>query len=153
MNSNAQPRPPIPAFMGDRPTPVIGDMTDEIRRTFEADRAQLRPVDPSEADPLAAIARLIAEPPVIPKVGQLASQGMREAFEKVAEEIVAVAQDGVARANRNLQDAMGYAEVIRQSGDQLCGKIETDAVRLLQYSRVMREARAAFGGPPPAEGG
>lgn len=157
MNSNAQSidderlLPPLPKFVQPALGRVADQMDAELRQMVEAHRPEpLSIVDPVEADPLAAIARLISEPPMTPPVGRLASQGMREAFERVAKEILAVAQDGVVRANQNLQEAMSYAEVVRKSGDLLCDKIEGDSVRLLQQSRVMREARAAFGGVPPA---
>ncbi len=106
----------------------------------------------AKPDPFEALALLLEHPPQVPKIGEHASRGMKEAFERVAQEIVQVAEDSVRRANENLQEATSYAEVIRQSGDILCDRIEAEAVRMLQISRVMREARAAFAGPITPEG-
>lgn len=113
-----------------------------------------RTVDAPPADPLASLARLISEPPRVPPIADHASKGMREGFERVAQEIVAVAKDGVARAEQNLQEAETFAAIILKSGDLLCATIEAEGVRMLQVSKVMREARTALGGPPPPpEGG
>lgn len=100
-------------------------------------------------DPLASLARLIADPPRAPPIAEQSSKGMREGFERVAREIIAVAEDGVARANENLQEAKTFAAIVLKSGDLLCTTIETEGGRMLQVSRIMREVRAALGGPPP----
>lgn len=107
-----------------------------------------------QGDPLAELSRLISEPPRVPAIAGAASAGMREGFERVAQEIVAVAEDGVARAQQNLQEAKSFASLILKSGDLLCSTIESEGVRILHVSRIMRDVRSALGGPPPSpEGG
>lgn len=108
----------------------------------------------AHGDPLEALADLISRPPAAPPIATHASNGMREAFDRVAQEIVSVAQDGVDRAQQNLQEAISYADIIRKAGDVLCSRIEAEGVRMLQTSRLMREARTALGeaADPPAPG-
>ncbi len=138
---------PIPSFIGNRTELNSRDATYAVEQSLQ-DTINQNP------DPLANLARLISEPPAAPPIATHASNGMREAFDRVAQEIVSVAQDGVDRANQNLQEAISYADIIRKAGDVLCSRIEAEGVRMLQTSRLMREARTALGeaADPPAPG-
>lgn len=134
------------------PTGVDADR--RRRMIEEAPPGRLEPVDPVQpVDPLAKLAELIKHPPMVPPIGDNASRGMREMFEAVAVEMEAVARDAVAKAESNLQEVLSYASVIRQSGDRLCARIESEAIRMLQMRDGVRTVVEAFREPIVPEGG
>lgn len=101
-------------------------------------------------DPLAALARLIAQPPKVPQIGAAAAEAVRRAAEAAIADIVAVAKSNVDRALELQQQVESYVSTIRQSADHLCAQIEDQTTREYQISMVMRETMARLG---PKSGG
>lgn len=97
------------------------------------------------------LARLIGGPArQVPRIGIEASQMMKRAFETAAADIERLAQESVDRAALAQQEAISYANVLRQSGELLCGKMEDEAARCFQISEVMRHTKELLGEKPPA---
>lgn len=134
-NIHADPLPPMPSMS-------------EILR-----RAELPPVPMMDEGTSRVLGfdveKLLAEEPIVPEIGQKASQSMEKVFAAVADDVERLAKDGVDRAAAIHQEALSYAAVLRESGQFLCRKIEEEAARSRQLSLVMRKARDIFakGGP------
>lgn len=111
------------------------------------------PVDDAVADPLAALARLIGEPPRVPETGVYAARGMEQLFDAVAKEMEAAAEDGVRRAQAVQQDVLSYTSVLRQTGKLLSEEIEAKAAMTGKLALGVRLLREAFPGVPARDPG
>lgn len=104
-----------------------------------------------DAGRLEDLAALIRKPIEVPGIGEAAAQAMNNCFETVARDVLAIAHDGVDRANHLLQEAETFAAIVRSNGEVLCDRIRSEAIRGLKISEVMRVARDVIGEAMPTD--
>lgn len=93
------------------------------------------------------LARVIERPPKLPKIGADASDSMRRCFETVAADIEQLAAEHVERAAQLQQEALSFSAIIREAGERLCEKIEQEALRGFQISKIMTTSRQMLTDP------
>jgi hypothetical protein len=81
----------------------------------------------------------------MPQVGVLSGKGFLQGFNVIADDVVKIANDHVRRAEQTREEAVAFADEIRRCGTVFCRRVEEEAVRGYQVSRILREARKVIG--------
>lgn len=90
---------------------------------------------------LGELIQKIKDDPAMPQVGVLSGKGFLQGFNLIADDVMRLANDHVDRAERTRVEAEALAAEIRRCGSLFCRRVEEEAVRGFQVSRIVREAR------------
>lgn len=93
-------------------------------------------------DPLVMLHKVLTDIPSVPKIGEDAARRIRDCFGQTAADVERLASEAVERAEAILAEARQFAVVLRDAGEMLAGKIETESARGAQIATIMRSARS-----------
>lgn len=80
-----------------------------------------------------------------PPVGIDAAQRVREAFQLTIHQVQGIVADARARVEALEDEAKRFCDVMEQSGEILCERIETETLRALQVEALMSNSRRLMG--------
>lgn len=105
-----------------------------------------RPATNPPPNALAELARMISQPPAIPKIGTISAESAMRGFDEAANDIEKLGKDAHDRGCDLMQQAVTYAKILREAGQELCRRIEAETIRNYQISTIMRSTQERMAG-------